>query len=165
MDTNPNDLTTPDLLALLPHVFGSEPRNVLAIQTLIDRGLGAAFTLELPKREIDLAVRRIATSAVGAVSSVPGADSVLFAVYSDRRTGERMRPFEKLQSFVASRCTAPVSTSPIPSTSRRMAGAPIAATTLDAVLRALCPSPSCDAGHANSVRYSTTEFSRPRAAT
>jgi hypothetical protein len=104
MDINPNDLTTPDLLALLPHVFGFEPRNVLAVQTLIGRGLGTAFTLELPGREIDVAVRRLATSAVGAVSSVAGADAVLLAVYTDRRSrGPRGRPFESLQSFVASR--------------------------------------------------------------
>lgn len=104
MDTNSNELTTPDLLALLPHVFGAEPRNVLAIQTMVSRGLGTAFTLELPKREIDVAVRRLATSAVGAVSSVAGADAVLLAVYTDRRSrGPQGRPFESLQSFVASR--------------------------------------------------------------
>lgn len=103
MDTNPTDLTTPDLLALLPYVFGFEPRNVLAIQTLSRRRLETAFTLELPGRETEAAIRRLASAAIGAVCSVPYADTVLLAVYTDRRTATRAHPFERLQSFVASR--------------------------------------------------------------
>lgn len=104
MDTNPNDLTTPDLLALLPHVFGAEPRNALAILTFRGAWLGTAFTLTLPGRETEAASRRIATEAIGAVCSVPGADMVLLAIYTDRRcTSTGPRPFEKLQWIVASR--------------------------------------------------------------
>lgn len=104
MDTNPNDLTTPDLLALLPHVFGSEPHNALAILTFRHARLGTAFGLGLPARETETAVRRLASEAIGAVCSVPDADTVLLAVYTDRRSSSaRVHPFEQLQSFVAAR--------------------------------------------------------------
>ena len=104
MDTNSNELKTPDLLALLPHVFGAEPRNALAILTFRGTGLGAAFTLALPARETEAVGRRIATEAIGAVCSVPGADAVLLAIYTDRRCpSARLRPFGRLQSFVAAR--------------------------------------------------------------
>lgn len=103
MNTDPNDLTTPDLLALLPHVFGSEPRNALAILTCRRRWLAPAFTLALPARETDATSRRLATEAIGAVCSVPGADTVLLAIYTDRRASAGTRPFEKLQWTVASR--------------------------------------------------------------
>lgn len=104
MDTNPNDLTTPDLLALLPHVFGAEPRNALAILTFRGARLGTAFTLALPGRETEAAARRLASEAIGAVCSVPGADAVLLAICTDRRCpSARLRPFERLQWTVASR--------------------------------------------------------------
>ncbi len=104
MDTNPRDLTTPDLLALLPHVFGFEPRNALAILTFRRERLGTAFTLELPSRETETAMRQLASEAIGAVCSVPDADAVLLAVYTDRRSPTaRAHPFERLQSFVAAR--------------------------------------------------------------
>ncbi|HEU4849163.1 MAG TPA: DUF4192 family protein [Terrimesophilobacter sp.] len=104
MDTNPNDLTTPDLLALLPHVFGAEPRNALAILTFRGARLGTAFTLALPGRETEAAARRLASEAIGAVCSVPDADTALLAVYTERSCpSARVHPFERLQSFVAAR--------------------------------------------------------------
>jgi hypothetical protein len=107
MDTDSNDLTTPDLLALLPHVFGAEPRNALAILTFRNARLGTAFALELPARETGAVVRRLANEAIGAVCSVPDADTVLLAVYTDRRCpSARVHPFERLQSFVAARLHA-----------------------------------------------------------
>jgi hypothetical protein len=100
--TDSRDLTTPDLLALLPHVFGFEPRNALAVQTLIGGSLGTAFTIALPARETSTTIRRAAIEAIGAASSVRDADAVLLAVYTDRRCpSARVRPFERLQSFVA----------------------------------------------------------------
>ncbi len=109
MNTDPNELTTADLLALLPHVFGreprkpAEPRNALAILTFRGARLGTAFAIDLPGRETEAASRRIATEAIGAVCSVPGADAVLLAIYTDRRASARTRPFELLQWTVASR--------------------------------------------------------------
>lgn len=104
MNETPIELPTPDLLALLPHVFGAEPKNSLAILTFLGRELGTAFTLELPERETEAASRQLATAAIGAVCSVPNADSVLLAIYTDRNCpGMRKRPFARLQSFVTSR--------------------------------------------------------------
>lgn len=85
-------------------MLGTEPRNAPAILTFRGARLGTAFTLALPGRETDTAGRRIATEAIGAVRSVPGADAVLLAIYTDRRCpSARQRPFERLQWTVASR--------------------------------------------------------------
>lgn len=103
MNPDPNELTTPDLLALLPHVFGTEPRNALAILTFRRSWLAPAFTLALPARQTETSSRRVATEAIGAVCSAPGVDTVLLAIYTDRLAHADSRPFEKLHWTVASR--------------------------------------------------------------
>src|SRR3546814_14581733 len=61
--------------------------DVCSSDLLTFRGarLGTAFTLALPGRETEVAGRRIATEAIGAVCSVPGADAVLLAIRSEER--------------------------------------------------------------------------------
>jgi len=104
MNDIPPDLLTPDLLAAIPLITGSEPKNTLAIMTFAGPEPDRVFCLNLPAQEAEAACRRLATTAIGLVCSVPNADSVLLALYTDRLCpGARRRPFERLQRLVASR--------------------------------------------------------------
>lgn len=104
MNDTPPELLTPDLLAAIPLITGSEPKNILAIMTFVGPHADRVLALDLPAQETEAASRRLATAAIGLVCSVPGADSVLLALYTDRLCpNARKRPFERLQRLVASR--------------------------------------------------------------
>lgn len=77
-----------DFLALVPHLVGFAPRNSLVLVGFRGTRTCGAMRFDLPRTQNEVTARRIATSAVGMLSRLPGVDAVVPVVYTDEEFGD-----------------------------------------------------------------------------
>jgi hypothetical protein len=77
-----------DLLALVPHLVGFHPSNSLVLVAFRGKRTGGAYRVDLPAPASDLVYKRIATTLIGMLCRVQGADGVVPVIYTDDRFDE-----------------------------------------------------------------------------
>jgi hypothetical protein len=94
-----------DFLALVPHLTGFQPRQSIVLVTFRGIRTCGALRLDLPSPGVPVAARRrAATTMLGMICRIPGADALVPVVYTDDAfaAGQRM-PFHALIDTVLSR--------------------------------------------------------------
>lgn len=77
-----------DLLALVPHLVGFRPSNSLVLVAFRGKRTGGAYRVDLPAPASDLVYKRIATTLIGMLCRIQGADGVVPVIYTDDRFDE-----------------------------------------------------------------------------
>lgn len=91
---NPYRVSAPaDILSLIPHTLGFEPRNSMVLMALHGGRLGATLRLDLPAAPGAAGARAAyALTAVRFLASDTGADGTLLVLYTDRPWTHPARP-------------------------------------------------------------------------
>jgi hypothetical protein len=77
-----------DLLALVPHLVGFRPSNSLVLVAFRGKRTGGAYRVDLPAPASGLVYKRIATTLIGMLCRIEGADGVVPVIYTDDRFDE-----------------------------------------------------------------------------
>ncbi|WP_308468265.1 DUF4192 domain-containing protein [Rathayibacter soli] len=74
-----------DLLALVPQLVGFRPQNSLVLVAFDAKRTCGAYRVDLPEPAADAAYKRMATTLIGMLCKVRGADGVVPVIYTDDR--------------------------------------------------------------------------------
>ncbi|HEY5224191.1 MAG TPA: DUF4192 domain-containing protein [Microbacteriaceae bacterium] len=77
-----------DLLALVPQLVGFRPQNSLVLVAFNGKRTCGAYRVDLPEPASDSAYKRMATTLIGMLCKVRGADGVIPVIYTDDRFDE-----------------------------------------------------------------------------
>jgi len=77
-----------DLLALVPQLVGFRPTDSLVLVAFRGKRTGGAYRVDLPTASSDLVAKRIATTLIGMLCRIRGADGVVPVIYTDDRFDE-----------------------------------------------------------------------------
>jgi len=72
-----------DLLALVPSLVGFRPTNSLVLVAFRGKRTGGAYRVDLPAPSSDIVYKRIATTLIGMLCRIQGADGVVPVIYTD----------------------------------------------------------------------------------
>ena len=84
--------STADLLAMVPHLIGYQPRNSIVFVTFRGTRSCGAMRVDLPSSDSPRIQRRMVTTMVGMLCKIPDVDAVVIVVATDESFGESSEP-------------------------------------------------------------------------